>query len=640
VEGLGDILRGIAEYKEEQIKPRQIREILPMERWLDSEYYVGPSGMRLYPYWKEALNKVFNSTGDTKITEVIVTGGLGTGKSSFALYCMLRKVYEISCYENAPVLFGLMPNTQISLMYFTVTREQAPRTGFGQFRSMLDETPYFQDHFQRSKNNAVVEFPRYVYFVPGSNDSHMIGAAVFGSILDEANFFRRDAQNPKVATAAEFSRVSRMYTSIIDRARSRFLYQGIDNSLSVLVSSNTTESSFTENRIKAARDNPHSMVINARLWEVRPEGTYSSKKFHVFLGSDLLDPMVVDTKEDLVSIRDSWEYPREVFSTVGEGIHSLPVERRSQFIDVPEDFRNRFDNDVILSLQNIAGVSVAPVGRLFSSMTLFKKACETGQLMHPFTRPSFIIATGDSVEVKDYLRPDYAPFLRNKARFIHIDQSLSGDSTGFAVAFVHHYSMRGGMSVPVIAVDIMLCVEPPKHPRKISISKIRDFVLYMRDELGYEIGYVSYDSYASQESLQALEEARIPCGFQSVDRTDTAYLNMVSLFFDDRLLVYDHPVFRRELFELIHYRDSHKCDHLVGGSKDVTDAVAGAIQNVLTHNATAVSDEWVNISRDTYTTLVTDPEEVLFGDELFSGTDYRMKGIKKIPTLPRCGAYE
>ena len=75
MEGLGDILRGIAEYKEEQIKPRQIREILPMERWLDSEYYVGPSGMRLYPYWKEALNKVFNSTGDTKITEVIVTGG-------------------------------------------------------------------------------------------------------------------------------------------------------------------------------------------------------------------------------------------------------------------------------------------------------------------------------------------------------------------------------------------------------------------------------------------------------------------------------------------------------------------------------------------------------------------------------------
>ena len=37
-----------------------------------------------------------------------------TGKSTAGCFCIIRKLYELSCYVNIPTLFGLMPGTLIS----------------------------------------------------------------------------------------------------------------------------------------------------------------------------------------------------------------------------------------------------------------------------------------------------------------------------------------------------------------------------------------------------------------------------------------------------------------------------------------------------------------------------------------------
>ena len=249
--------------------------------------------MSLYPYWKEKIIEIFDENRDTAINEVIITGGLGTGKSTAGCFCIIRKLYELSCYVNIPTLFGLMPGTLISFMYFTVSKTQAELTGYGQIKQIIDSIPYFKEMFSRNdKLQSMLVFPENLLLFYGSSNAHSIGMNMIGSILDEANFFQNGAQNP-TKSAVEYSKIQEMYTSIVNRTKSRFKSQKMDASLSILISSNTTSSSFTDKRIKEVEGDDNVLIINARVWDVKPKGTYSDEMFWVFTGSDLLDPYVV-----------------------------------------------------------------------------------------------------------------------------------------------------------------------------------------------------------------------------------------------------------------------------------------------------------------------------------------------------------
>ena len=58
--------------KMESIKPRQIRDIVPIERWLEDSFYSGPDAMRIYPYWKDVLCELFKKDNvQTKYKQLI-----------------------------------------------------------------------------------------------------------------------------------------------------------------------------------------------------------------------------------------------------------------------------------------------------------------------------------------------------------------------------------------------------------------------------------------------------------------------------------------------------------------------------------------------------------------------------------------
>ena len=72
----------IADFRGIGKEAKLVREVVPIETWLNEEFYSGPSSSQLYPYWKNAIIKVFNSP--KRINEVIITGSIGTGKSTAA----------------------------------------------------------------------------------------------------------------------------------------------------------------------------------------------------------------------------------------------------------------------------------------------------------------------------------------------------------------------------------------------------------------------------------------------------------------------------------------------------------------------------------------------------------------------------
>lgn len=558
------ILQEEMKRREDTSTPELIRPIVPIETWIESEYYVGKDVHGIYPFWKDFIVDVFREDRkpEEKINQVILGGSIGIGKSTCAEIIMLRKLYELSCWKNINALFDLMSKTSIMFLYFSVNKTQAERTGFGEIRSWVDRSPYFKENFpRRSRLNDILIFPEGITFAYGSGSSDSIGMSVIGTIMDEANFSggHRDTGNAE--------RASEMYAGIVNRANSRFIIRGGENySLNILVSSATTENSVTERQIAASKDDPHTIVCAPSQWEVKPD-KFSKKFFFVLKGTDYLEPQIIRSTDDVNNFRISEGMKKEKYvdglesyNDIEKEIKKLPEHQQAKFLRVPEDLRPGFETNIMRSLQDMGGVSIASTGKLFNSVAVYN-ACIKENFHHPFVADSITISTGDTIEIKDYLRSDFRLKHPERPRFIHIDQSFRTDDTGISCVYIDEVLEEDGVKKPVFGVDFMLQINPPNPPKKIAIYKIRNFVVFLATKLGMKLGMVSYDIFNSEESRQILEEMGYNVKYQSVDRTDKAYLDTVEVMYEGRLRMYDYKIFRSEIFNVIHYRDKRKVDH-------------------------------------------------------------------------------
>ena len=61
----------LKEYKGIGATAKMIRTPVDIETWINEEYYSGPSSRQIYPYWRNAIIKVFNSP--VRINTVVIT---------------------------------------------------------------------------------------------------------------------------------------------------------------------------------------------------------------------------------------------------------------------------------------------------------------------------------------------------------------------------------------------------------------------------------------------------------------------------------------------------------------------------------------------------------------------------------------
>lgn len=213
---LASLVDTIVDMKDSERKAARVRDIIPIEQWINDEYYVGPDALSIYPYWKQHIINIFNSP--VRINEVILTGGLGTGKTTIANVILLRKLYELSCYSNIPALFNLMASSKIMMSYFNLNLGQALLTGYGQLKEMIDNCPYFQEHFPRNtKKDSEISFPQSNMMVRfASGTQHTIGTNLIGSILDEANFYSKTEKITESAMVVQ-DKAKQIYTETRNR---------------------------------------------------------------------------------------------------------------------------------------------------------------------------------------------------------------------------------------------------------------------------------------------------------------------------------------------------------------------------------------------------------------------------------------
>lgn len=569
----------------EQLKTKkpELREpLVPIREWVQDPYYVGKGGVftwndgiptGIYPYYQELLCDLFEY--ENKYDMVVISGGIGGGKTSFGLYCFIRKLYEQSVYNNIQGRYGLMPTSPIVFLYFcAVSKFMAVRLGT-QLREIIDTIPYFKEKFPRDEHiNSELRFPNNVSVIFGTGEGDMIGNNVISSIIDEANF-KGDA----TGDAGSLTEIQKMHHSVLSRQASRFSFNGVNYGMNIVISSATTSNSYTEHLFKEAQTNPRAKAVNVRTWDVKP-WAHKKERFYVFSGSEKYDPFIMDSPE---KIESQLNIPVSHGKPMEEIVTELPQEIRRLVDAVPIDRKEEYERDIYLALRDISGISVYAQGKLFQDKHVFSQ-CIDSSLPKIFSRNEFTVETNNNSPtncIQYYLdRPFLDP---QKPRYIHIDLGLTNDATGISCCYKAGETIADGVRTPVFVYDFSLRLVPPPLPRRISIARVNEFILYLSRKL--HLGMVSMDQFQSSASLQFFEENGIPCRYQSVDRTDKAYLFFVDCMY--RQIVKFPTDFAEaiqpELFNLEWNRSKHKVDHpgttQTGGMKDRMDAVVGSLYN-------------------------------------------------------------
>jgi hypothetical protein len=142
----------------------------------------------------------------------------------------------------------------------------------------------------------------------------------------------------------------------------------------------------------------------------------------------------------------------------------------------------------------------------------------------------------------------------------------------------------------VVEYDLILRILPGSH-HPISIDKIQNLFLKLRNDWGFNFGLITFDMFQSAMALELLQAKGFTTERRSIDRDKTAYTAWRAAAQEQRLRFYPHQVLLTEMAQLVDC--GRKFDHPPGGgTKDVADAVAGAYLNAIS------SDEKVSLGNE------------------------------------------
>jgi hypothetical protein len=532
------------------------------QQFLDDPYYLGEVAKNMFPKLREDFVKIFTGTYE----ELIATGSIGYGKSFFGTMCLAYVLYQLSCLRNPAESYGLAAGSQLHCVNLSARKDTAQRVIFEGLADKLILSPYFKETgFERRKDS--LKFPKGIVVVGGeSTDSSVLGLSVIAAIVDETNFLRTSAARKNMAKWQHFGRAEMLYSSIKSRMQSRFMKAGQLPGLLMLLSSRQVPDDFTETRIRQSIDDTKIYVMDYALWDVKPDN-YSKDRFKVFVGSGGQKPKIMEPGEQ------------------------IEIREDERIVEVPVDFKRRFEEDLTSSLRDLAGVSVVTVTNFIQNReTIFKAIDKTRQ--HPFSAEDWDPTTPgkflwDKLAKKGpdgEMTPLHFP---DAIRYIHIDPSISGDATGLAMGCVSGFrrvsredsdGKKFEEDAPTIWVDLVMRIVPPQGG-EIFLGDVRSLI-YQLSERGFPISKVSMDSYQSVESLQQLKLKGYQTEIISVDAHLDPYQMLKGSMYEGRVSFYDFPVLITELKNLQLDWVRKKVDHQASGSKDVADALCGLVYSL------------------------------------------------------------
>ena len=467
--------------------------------------------------------------------EIILQLGKGSGKDFVSTVACAYIVYKLLCLKDPARYFGKPSGDAIDIINVAINAQQAKNVFFKGFKTKIERSPWFAGKFYAKVDSIEFDSAITVYSGHSERESHE-GLNLILAVLDEISGFAQETNtgNDQGKTA---DNIYKAFRASVD---SRFP----DLGKVALLSFPRYPGDFISQRYddvimdKEIITKTHKFIMNPDLPEDADGNT-----------------LEISWDEDVII---SYKYP---------GMFAI---KRPTWVVNPtrkvDDFKLAFYTDLGDAMMRFACVPT------YSSDAFFKQI-EKVQGAMTLRNPLDNNRRFDETFVPD---PD-------KIYYVHADLAQRHDKCAVAIAHVDKWVniqvIKDYQQVaPVVVVDAVAWWEP-KVEGPINLSEVKQWIQNLR-RLGFNLGMVSFDRWQSFDIQNELKQVGIRTETVSVAKKH--YEDMAMLIYEERLAMPSIDLLFEELTELKIMRNN-RVDHPRKKSKDLADAVCGAVFGAISH---------------------------------------------------------
>ena len=525
-------------------KPVTIEEFVISEKFLnlpplsDHQYTMLRASTQIYK--KETLHYLYGEDDGNKrwkqtCNEVIFQLGKGSGKDYISTIACAYIVYLLLCLRDPAKYYGKPPGDSIDIINIAINAVQANRVFFKGFLTRIERSPWFQGRYKDKASS--IEFDKSVTVHSGhSQRESWEGYNVLVVILDEISGFDMESTsgNEQAKTAGA---IYRMYKGSID---SRFP----DYGKLILLSFPRYKNDFIQQRYNEVIAEKE-VVIRSYEFKVDPDlpDDMEENKFNIEWEEDHI--VAYNIPRVFALKRPTWEVnPTRKIDDFTIAFYKDPVDALSRFACMPPDAVDAF----------------------FKSREKIESA---------FNNPNW--AVDESGRFSDWFQPD-----EEKLYFVHVDLAQKHDHCAVAMSHVESWvSMKIAdkmtEAAPKVIIDAVRWWTPTSD-KSVDFSEVKDYILQLRSR-GFNIKLVTFDRWNSFDLMNELKVYGINTEILSVAKKH--YDDFAMVVTEERVHGPAIPLLTEELLQLRIIKG--KVDHPRKGSKDLADAVCGAIFNSIAH---------------------------------------------------------
>jgi hypothetical protein len=525
--------------------------------------------------YKEAtLKKLFGETEGERIykqtcTEVIAQLGKGSGKDYSSTISVAYIVYLLLCLKDPATYYGKPPGDSIDILNIAINSQQANNVFFKGFKTRIDRSPWFIGKYDPKASE--MKFDKAITVHSGHSEREAWeGYNVIVVILDEISGFaiENTTGHDQAKTA---DAIYEMYRASVD---SRFPDFGKVILLSFPRFKNDPIQKFYNSVIADKETIIRSYKF--KMDEDLPDNT-EGNEFEIEWEEDHINSYLIPKVYALR--RPTWEV---------NPTRSI------------EDFKTAFYKNPLDALGRFACLPAEMIDAFFKSREKVEKAFNNTAL-----------AVDKFGRLEEWFKPD-----PEKKYFLHVDLAQKHDHCAVAMGHVEKWvnvrvTNEYSQPAPIVAIDAVRYWTPTPD-KSVDFTEVKDYILSLRTR-GFNISVCTFDRWNSHDMMQQLKQYGINTEILSVAKKH--YDDMAMVVLEERLQGPHIPLLIDELLQLKIMRD--RVDHPRKGSKDLADAVCGAVYNSISRTRPDVNDE-VNIH--TYESFVEDnyaeEDEEVYRDNL------------------------
>ena len=551
-------------------KPPTPEEFLdPINKWL-------PEGVlddKDFPKTREDFLAI--TTKKNKYLQVVQYGATRQGKSFLARLLIMYTIIWVHHLKDPKLYYGLSKTTALTIYLLAFKIEKAKELLLDDLFKLLEASERFHQIRFKDKVKEVQEEigPDIIVYSQASrvgfitlasdlriilgNDDPLsiIGANILQMYVSEIAFFIENA-------GATEEQIFRLYTDGVDRIRATVRDEYL--AFMYLDTSANNADSVIENFILTDLSKDPSVYFQSRArWESRPH----------------LAPRWQRTGETFKVVTGNGSYPAKLITDDAQ-LENIPPEL---IIEVPVDFKKRFEANLTKSIKDIAGKPTSSDNKFIPTIEL---------VLSPFDNPtisnieSLLVADAKDTTkhllwnmIKDRFTTIYdgknRVFKRapKEQRFIGLDLATSSDGDLAGFCLLHKEWSKERQEIMYV-VDFCFAIGPGENG--INLESIYDLCVDLVKDGKLSIAGASVDKAASDYMRQALTRFNMPIAYQSVDMSIEPYMFLRSCLLSRQLKAGKNIFFKNNLNSL--YQIKRKTSKGEKG-KDIVDHSKNEKQN-------------------------------------------------------------